>query len=226
MPDRDSTAVLYAQLARLGKAVASPSRVELLDLLCQGERSVEALARATSMSVTNTSQHLQTLKAARLVDTRREGARIFYRLADDEVCRFLASLRGLARARLAEVEQVVRDTLERPDRLEPVSRAGLLERMRDGDVVVLDVRPTEEYTAGHIPGAISIPLAELEQHLDSLPRGSEIVAYCRGPLCVLAPRAIDLLHTRGFRARRLVEGLPEWRLAGLPVEIGAEPARP
>ncbi len=223
MSDRDVTAALYEQLARIGKAVASPGRVELLDLLCQGERSVEALARTSGMSVTNTSQHLQTLKAARLVDTRREGARIFYRLAGDEVCRFLASLRGLARARLAEVEQAVRDTLEHPDRLEPVSRAELLERMRGGDVVVLDVRPSEEYAAGHIPGAISIPLAELEHRLDRLPRGAEIVAYCRGPFCLLAPRAIDLLQASGLRARRLEDGLPEWRLAGLPVEVGAEP---
>jgi rhodanese-related sulfurtransferase/DNA-binding transcriptional ArsR family regulator len=221
MSHADATAALYEQLARIGKAVASPSRVELLDLLCQGERSVDALARTTGMSVTNTSQHLQALKGVRLVETRREGARVFYRLADDEVCRFLAALRALARARLAEVEQVVRDYLESPDRLEPVSRTELLERVQDGDAVVLDVRPADEYAAGHIRGAISIPLAELGRRLDRLPRTAEIVAYCRGPFCLLASEAVEQLREQGFRARRLEDGLPEWRLAGLPVEVGA-----
>ena len=219
---RDPAALLYEQFARIGKAVASPSRVELLDLLCQGERGVDALARATGMSMTNTSQHLQALKSARLVETRREGARIFYRLADEEVCRFLSSLRGLARARLAEVEQVVRDYVEHRGELEPVSRAELLARAEQGEVVVLDVRPAEEYAAGHIPGAVSIPLGDLERRLERLPRAAEIVAYCRGPFCLLASEAVELLRTNGFQARRLEDGLPEWRLAGLPVATGAE----
>jgi len=224
MSHADATAALYEQLARIGKAVASPSRVELLDLLCQGERSVDALARTTGMSVTNTSQHLQALKGIRLVETRREGARVFYRLADDEVCRFLAALRALARARLAEVEQVVRDYLESPDRLEPVSRTELLERVQDGAVVVLDVRPADEYAAGHIPGAISIPLADLGRRLDGVPRTAEIVAYCRGPFCLLASEAVEQLREHGYQARRLEDGVPEWRLAGLPIEVGAEEA--
>jgi len=222
MSHRDATVALYEQFARIGKAVASASRVELLDLLCQGERSVDSLARATGLSVTNTSQHLQALKTARLVETRREGARIFYRPADDEVCRFLASLRVLSRARLFEVEQVVRDYLENPAALEPVSRTELLERAKGDDVVVLDVRPAEEYAGGHIPGAVSIPLAELPGRLDRLPRDAEIVAYCRGPFCLLAAQAVELLGREGFRARRLEDGLPEWRLAGLPVAVGAE----
>jgi len=219
---RDTTVLLYEQLARIGKAVASPSRVELLDLLCQGERSVDALARATGMSVTNTSQHLQALRSARLVETRREGTRVYYRLAGDEVCRFLSSLRVLARARLAEVEQVVRDYLEEPGELEPLTRSELLERAQQGDVLVLDVRPAEEYAAGHIPGAVSIPLGELEQRLERLPREAEIVAYCRGPFCLLASEAVELLRASGFRARRLEDGLPEWRLAGFSVATGEE----
>jgi rhodanese-related sulfurtransferase len=211
---------LYEQFARLGKALASPRRIELLDLLCQGERTVEALAEAARMGVTNTSAHLQVLRQARLVETRREGVKVYYRLADEEVCRFFFALRDLARARLAEVEQVVQDYLEARDELEPVSRQALLERLDRGDVTVLDVRPPEEFAAGHIPGARSVPLPELERRLDELPRDVEVVAYCRGPYCVLAPEALGILRAAGFRARRLEDGFPEWRLAGLPVEVG------
>jgi rhodanese-related sulfurtransferase len=211
---------LYEQFSRLGKALASPRRIELLDLLCQGERTVEALAEAARMGVTNTSAHLQVLRQARLVETRREGVKVYYRLADEEVCRFFFALRDLARARLAEVEQVVRDYLEARDELEPVSRQALLERLGRGDVTVLDVRPPEEFAAGHIPGARSVPLPELERRLDELPRDVEVVAYCRGPYCVLAPEALGILRAAGFRARRLEDGFPEWRLAGLPVEVG------
>lgn len=213
---------LYGQFARIGKAVANPKRIELLDLLCQGERSVEVLAEAARMGVTNTSAHLKVLREARLVDTRKEGTRVFYRLADETVCDFFLSLRDLASGRFAEVEQMTRDYFEARDQLDPVGRTELLARADDGDVIVLDVRPGEEYEAGHIPGAISVPLDELKNRLASLPKDAEIVAYCRGPYCVLAPQAIELLLDHGFRARRLVEGLPEWRQAGLPVAVGRE----
>ena len=220
MRGREVKEALYERFALLGRALASPRRIELLDLLCQGERTVEALAEAARMGVTNTSAHLQVLRRARLVETRREGVRVYYRIADEEVCRFFFALRDLARARLAEVEQVVRDYLEARDELEPVSRQALLERLGRGDVTVLDVRPPEEFAAGHIPGARSVPLPELERRLDELPRDVEVVAYCRGPYCVLAPEALGILRAAGFRARRLEDGFPEWRLAGLPVEVG------
>ena len=220
MGGREVREALYEQFARLGKAVASPRRIELLDLLCQGERTVEGLAKATRMGVTNTSAHLQVLRQARLVETRREGVRVFYRLADEEVCRFFFALRDLGRARLAEVEQVVRDYFDARDELEPVSRESLLHRMEHGEVAVLDVRPVEEYAAGHIPGSASVPLVELQHRLGELPRDVEIVAYCRGPYCVLAPEALTILRASGFRAQRLEDGFPEWRLAGLPVEVG------
>jgi len=213
---------LYEQFARIGKAVANPRRIELLDLLCQGERSVEVLAETAAMGVTNTSAHLRVLREARLVDTRREGNRVFYRLADVTVCDFFVSLRDLASNRFAEVEQMTRDYFEARDRLDPVGRAELLVRANHGDVIVLDVRPGEEYEAGHIPGAISIPLDQLEQRLSGLPRDAEIVAYCRGPYCVLAPQALELLHRHGFRARRLDGGLPEWRQDGRKVAVGKE----
>lgn len=213
---------LYDQFARIGKALSSPRRVELLDLLCQGERSVDALARISGMTVTNTSQHLQALRAARLVETRKEGTKVIYRVADDEVCRFYFALRELACARLAEVEQFMRRYVEGADEYEPVGRAELLERAQRDSIVVLDVRPRDEYASGHIPGAVSIPLEELEDRLASLPRDTEIVAYCRGPYCLLAPQAVEVLRKHGLRARRLEDGLPEWRLAGLPVSVGTE----
>ncbi len=222
MTSRSAKEGLYEQFARIGKAVGNPKRIELVDLLCQGERSVEVLAETASMGVTSTSAHLKVLRDARLVDTRREGTRVFYRLADDAVCEFFFSLRALASDRYAEVDQLMRDYFEARDELDPVGRSELLARVDDGDVIVLDVRPGEEYEAGHIPGAISVPLDELEQKLVSLPKDSEIVAYCRGPYCVLAPQALELLLSHGFRARRLEEGLPEWRQAGLPVAVGKE----
>jgi rhodanese-related sulfurtransferase len=213
---------LYGHFARIGQAVASPKRVELLDLLCQGERTVEALAHASGMGLTNTSAHLQTLRAARVVDTRKEGTRVFYRLADEAVCSFFLGLRDLARMRLAEVERIARDYFEARDALEPVGSQELLGRLRRKEVVLVDVRPKEEYETGHIAGARSIPLDALEGRLGELPLDAEIVAYCRGPYCVLAPQALETLRKRGFRARRLREGFPEWRLAGLPVAVGAE----
>jgi ArsR family transcriptional regulator len=210
---------LYAQFSRLARALGNPKRIELLELLAQAERSVEELATASAMDFANTSAQLQVLSRARLVEGRRQGRRVVYRLADDSVTRFLAALRGLSRDRLAEVEQVARDYFEARDHLEPLSSAELMRRLDDPQTLVIDVRPREEFAAGHIQGALSIPLSELGGRIAELPRSSEIVAYCRGPYCVLAPQAIELLRLAGIRARRLEEGLPEWRLAGLPVEV-------
>ncbi|MGD2136158.1 MAG: metalloregulator ArsR/SmtB family transcription factor [Gemmatimonadales bacterium] len=212
---------IYDQFARLGKAVASPRRLELLDLLCQGPRTVESLARQAGLSLANTSSHLQLLRSARLVETEKHGLYVTYRLADDEVCQFFLSLRRLAETRLAEVERVTREYLEARRLLEPVDRPALIERVRRGEVTVLDVRPSEEYRAGHLPGALSVPLPELEQRLADLPRDRGIVAYCRGPYCVLAVEAVERLRSHGFDAMRLEDGVPDWRARGFEVEVGA-----
>ncbi len=214
---------VYGQLARIGKAVASSPRLELLDLLCQGPRTVEALAREAGLSVANTSQHLRVLHAARLVDARKEGLFVTYRLADQQVCEFYRALRTLAESRLAEIEAIVRQFNDGRESMEAVKKRALLERVRRAEVSVLDVRPPEEYRAGHIPGAVSIPLKELRSHLSKLPRGREIVAYCRGPYCVLAVKAVKLLRARGFRAVRMELGVPEWRAEGFPVTVGEAP---
>src|SRR5437764_12624340 len=211
---------LYEQFARVGKVLGSARRIELLDLLAQGERSVDELAELTGMEVANTSAHLQVLRGARLVETRKAGTRVFYRLAGDEVTGLLVALQRVAQVRLAEVGEVVRAHLADPDELEPIGRDELLERATRGEIVVLDVRPAEEYQAGHIPGAVSIPVEELEARLGELPDGVEVVAYCRGPYCVFAREAVRLLRGRGRAARRLLEGLPGWRLDGLPVACG------
>jgi len=220
MTGREVKDGLYDQFARIGKAVAHPKRIELLDLLCQGERSVEILAGAAALSVTNASAHLKVLRDARLVETRREGTRVYYRLANESVCNMFFAIRDLAAERYAEVEMIVRDYFEARDQLEPVTREELLARTDDGSVLIVDVRPEEEYEAGHIPGAVSIPLKQLEERLAILPSDAEIVAYCRGPYCVLAPQALQLLRQHGYQARRLQDGLPEWRRAGLSVEVG------
>lgn len=216
---------VYQQLARLGKALAAPRRLELLDLLCQGPRTVEALAAQAALSVANASQHLQVLRAARLVAADKKGTFVEYRLADEQVCRFFHSLRGLAEARLVEVEQVRRAYLEERRALEPVAGTELLRRVREGEVTLLDVRPAEEYRAGHIPGARSVPLTELRRRLRELPKGREVVAYCRGPYCVMAIDAVELLRRRGFRAQRMDEGVVEWRARGLRIEAEAVEAR-
>ena len=221
MTGREAKDALYAQFSRIAKAASNPRRIELLELLDQVERSVEELSAATGMDFSNTSAQIQVLSRARLVESRRQGKRVFYRLADQGVSRFLAELRDLSRQRLAEVEQVVRDYFEARDELEPLAPAELLQRIQLGETLVLDVRPREEYDAGHIPGAVSLPLAEVKKRLGELPRGADIVAYCRGPYCVLAPQAVEILRAAGFRARRMAVGLPEWRLANLPVEAGA-----
>ena len=215
-------ATLNEQFARIAKAIAHPKRVELLDLLAQSERSVDALAAATRLGMTTASAHLQALRRAHLVSTRRSGTRVFYRLAGDDISGLLAALRAVAGARLAEVAQLEHDYFAARDELEPISRDELLARARDGDVVVVDVRPALEYAAGHIPGAVSVPLDELADRLDDLPADREVIAYCRGPYCVLAPEAVVALRARGRQARRLADGFPEWRLAGLPVAAGQE----
>jgi rhodanese-related sulfurtransferase len=206
---------LFEQFARVGKALANPHRLELLDLLAQGERTVEDLAREAGMSVANTSRHLQELRAARLV----EGLYGYYRLADERVFAAWRAIRDLGEARLAEIDRLVGTYLTDRDSLEAVCAEELLAKMREEGVVVLDVRPEEEYRSGHIPGARSVPVERLEAYLEEIPRDREVVAYCRGPYCVFSDEAVALLRSRGYRARRLQEGLPDCRAAGLPVEM-------
>ncbi|MBI2842272.1 MAG: metalloregulator ArsR/SmtB family transcription factor [Armatimonadetes bacterium] len=209
---------IYEQFARISKALSSPKRLELLDLLCQAERSVELLAKLTGLSVANASQHLQVLRSARLIEAEKQGLFVIYRLADEQVRDLLYALRGLAEKRLTEIEHTTRQFLENHPGLEPVDRDTLRERVRSGAVTLIDVRPTEEYLAGHIQGARCIPLDELEKHLDRLPKDQEIVAYCRGPYCVLAVEAVERLRARGFKAFRLEDGVYEWQLLGLPID--------
>jgi rhodanese-related sulfurtransferase len=221
-PNRLFKDAIYGQFARIGKAVSSPKRLELLDLLCQGERTVEVLAKESGLTVANASQHLQVLRAARLVEAEKEGLFVIYRLADQSVCEFFRSMRVLAESRLAEVEQIKRRFLEGREGMEPVDRDALLELVREGAVTVLDVRPVEEYNAGHISGALSIPLKELQLHLTQLPRNQEIVAYCRGPYCVLSIQAVEMLRAKGFHAVRLEEGIQDLRAMGFPIAVNEE----
>ena len=220
MSQREFKDTLYRQFARIGHALASPKRIELLDLLTQGERTVERLAEQSATPVKNTSAHLRDLHHARLVETRREGTYIHYRLADDGVAEFVRSFQDLARRRLAEVEQVARLYLDDRDELEPVTLAELRKLMRDDLVTVIDVRPRDEFEAGHIPGAVSIPVPELKRRAAALPKRKEIIAYCRGPYCVYSLEAVHLLRKQGFRARRAGRGFPEWRSSGFPVALG------
>jgi rhodanese-related sulfurtransferase len=210
-PAAPLTSAVYEQIARVGQAAASPSRLELLDVLSQGPRTVEALARQTGLTVATTSHHLQVLRRARLVDAEKAGLYVTYRLADPQVGAFLLELRRLAESRLAEIEHVTRQYLEGRGAMEPVDNEELLRRVRAGEATLIDVRPPEEYAAGHIPGAISIPLAELPKRLRELRKHREVVAYCRGPYCVMALDAVDLLRKKGFRAHRLEHGVPDWR---------------
>ncbi len=213
---------IYEMLTRIGKAVASPRRLELLDLLCQAPRTVEELARQANLSVANTSQHLQIMRSARLVESEKVGLYVTYRVANDQVGEFFRSLQHLAQSRLAEIDRLTHDYLQEKGQLEAVDRSALIERVRSGDVTVLDVRPPEEFRAAHIPGALSVPLSELESRLADLPREREIVAYCRGPYCVLAIEAVARLRANGFDAVRLEEGVPDWRARGFEVEVGYE----
>jgi rhodanese-related sulfurtransferase len=211
---------IYEQFARIGKAVAAPKRLELLELLSQGPRTVEALAEQASLSVANASQHLQVLRAARLVDADKKGLYVEYRLADEQVGTFLRELRGLAEARLAELDQVTTAYMTERGAMEPVGGDELIRRVRSGEVTVVDVRPVEEFRAGHIPGALSIPITELRKRLAELPKRREIVAYCRGPYCVMAIEAVELLRKKGFRAQRIEQGVVDWRARGWRLETG------
>lgn len=219
-PGRQFKDAIYEQFSRIGKAVSSPKRLELLDLVCQGEKTVETLSRETGLSIANTSQHLQTLKAARLVKAEKEGLYVKYRPAEKMVCEFFRSMRVLAEHRLAEVEMIKRRFLKGKAGMEPVSRDDLLKRVVEGGVTVLDVRPVEEFRTGHIPGALSVPLNHLKEILAKLPVDQEIVAYCRGPYCVLSIQAVEALLGKGFNATRLEESIQDWCAMGLPVEIG------
>lgn len=223
MAARDFKNALYPQFARIGHAVASPKRIELLDLLSQGEKTVEALAEHSATPLKNTSAHLRVLRQARLVETRRDGTYVHYRLAGGEVAGFLSSLQELGRQRLAEVEGLVATYLQGRDELRPVTLAQLRSLLREGAVTVIDVRPRDEFDAGHIPGALSMPLPELKRRLRDLPKRSEVVAYCRGPYCVYALEAVEWLRRRGYRARRVAIGLTEWRARGYPT--AASPSR-
>jgi rhodanese-related sulfurtransferase len=218
---RDFKDALYAQFARIGHAVSTPKRIELLDLLGQAERTVADLARWTETPIKNTSAHLRALRSAGLVETRKEGAHVVYRLADERVHEFVRQLQALAHARLADVERVTQLYLDGRDELEAVSARELERRMRAGDVTVIDVRPREEYEAGHIPGALSAPIDQLKRGRAGPPKAREVVAYCRGRYCVYAMEAVTLLRKRGYRARRLVDGLPGWREEGRRSVAGA-----
>lgn len=225
LTNRQYKNLIWDQFARMAKGLASPRRLELLDLLAQGPRTVEALAQLAGLSVANASQHLQVLKGAALVTTERQGTYVTYRLAAPEVEDLLGNLRHLAEAQIAEVAHLTRTFLGERHLLEPVDQDLLMERVRTGEVTVLDVRPLEEYQAGHIPGALSVPLPELKQRLARIPKNREVVAYCRGPYCVLAVEAVALLQTRGFQAHRLEAGVPDWRACGHPVAVGGDPSR-
>jgi rhodanese-related sulfurtransferase len=221
MGDRVAKDALFDGFAEVAKALSNGRRSELVDVLAQGERHVEELAADIDQSVANTSFHLRTLAAAGLVTTRREGTRIYYRLTSDRVAELWSALRDVAAAHLAELDDLAAAYLGDRSRLEEVGHAELAERIATGDVIVLDVRPAAEYAAGHIAGARSIPVEQLADSLKSIPRGVDVVAYCRGPYCVMADDAVRLLRRRGRRARRLAEGFPEWRRANLPVETSA-----
>lgn len=214
---RDFKDRLYGEFARIGKALASPHRLEILDVLAQGERTVESLASETGLSIANASRHLQQLRQAQLVQARREGLFVHYRLAGREVVSLVVALRHTAEQHLAEVDRVVRDFLGERDDFEPVTPDELSRRMTNGEVVVLDVRPEQEYAAGHIAGAHSVPVSDISAHLAELPHEKEYVAYCRGPYCVYADEAVAVLRANGLKAQRLTEGYPEWWLSGRPV---------
>jgi rhodanese-related sulfurtransferase/DNA-binding MarR family transcriptional regulator len=218
MSSKNVKALLFAEFARVSKALGSGNRLELLEFLAQGERSVDALAKLSGLSVANTSRHLQVLRQAGLVAARKEGLFVFYSVSGTGVITLLSSLQEVAQHNVAEVTRLVDTYLTSKDSLEPVSTNELVARLRNGLVTVVDVRPKEEYAAGHLPGAINIPLADFEKNLKTLPRDREIVAYCRGPFCLLSFEAVAQLRKKGLNARRLETGFPEWKVAGLPVE--------
>jgi rhodanese-related sulfurtransferase len=209
---------VFAQLARIGNALSSPVRLELLELLAQGERSVDQLSTLTGTTVANASQHLQKLKQAGLIEGRKQGLFMFYRVSGDDVVRMLSAVSLVGEARISDIERIVRQYFTAKDEFEPVAPRELLERARKSLVTVLDVRPPQEFAAGHVPGAVNIPIEELARRLRELPKGKEVIAYCRGPFCLMSFDAMQLLRKKGFKARRLRDGMPEWRMSGLPVE--------
>lgn len=209
---------VYAQLARVGKALGHANRLELLEFVAQGPRSVEELANMARLSVANASKHLQELRGAGLVRARKEGLRVYYEVAGPDVVDLLAALREVAETRLAEVDQLLRTYVTARDDLEPIPGSELLRRAKLGLVTVLDVRPPEEFAAGHLPGAINMPVEDIARRLKQLPKSREVIAYCRGPYCLMSVDAVALLRKKGFKARRLEDGFPEWKAAGLPVE--------
>jgi rhodanese-related sulfurtransferase/predicted transcriptional regulator len=221
-PNRRFKDKIYEQFARIGKAVSSPKRLELLDLICQGPRTVEILAKESSLTVANTSRHLHVLRGAGLIESHKNGLYVTYQITDLTVCEFFRSMRLLAEKRLADIEQITRRFLDGRVGLEAVDSEELIERVRSKSVMVIDVRPAEEFQAGHIPGAISVPLKELESRLAEFPQNKEIVAYCRGPYCVLAIQAVEALNAKGYRAVRLEDSVQDWRARGLDVAIGWE----
>ena len=224
MSSHTAAGTVRAALAEVAKALAHEHRVELIEQLAQGPRSVEALAERAGLSFANASQHLRQLRGAGLVSTQREGKRVVHRLADEaerDIVSLLGALRHVAEHAVASMERIVTAYFRARDELEPVAAKELLTRLRRGDVVILDVRPEDEYGLGHLPGALNIPLRQLEQRIAELPREQEIIAYCRGPYCVLSFEAVAELRTRGFKVRRLENGFPEWKAAGLPIEVAA-----
>ena len=224
MSSRTAAGTVRAALAEVAKALAHEHRVELIEQLAQGPRSVEALAERVGLSLANASQHLQQLRRSGLVNTQRNGKRVVYRLADDvetDIVSLLGALRHVAEHAVASMERIVATYFRARDELEPVAATELLARLRGGDVVILDVRPEDEYGLGHLPGALNVPLRQLEQRLSELPRKREVIAYCRGPYCVLSFEAVAALRARGFRVRRFEAGFPEWKAAGLPIEVVA-----
>jgi rhodanese-related sulfurtransferase/DNA-binding transcriptional ArsR family regulator len=222
-PKRRVKALLYEQVATISKAVASPKRLELIELLCQSEKTVETLAEQAQISVKLASAHLRQLKSARLVASRRDGKYVYYRLIDDTVADFWVGLRQLAEERLLELQQGLTQLAGGERGLEPLDRRAILEKARRGEIVILDVRPEEEFQASHLPFARSMPLAELRRRLKELPRSKPVVAYCRGPFCLMAGEAVELLRKKGFRAQRLEDGVAEWRSRGLPLTTEGEP---
>jgi len=218
MKAREFKDLIFQQFANIATAFSSPKRLEIIDILEQGEKDVETLSNQISATFANTSRHLQILKNVRLVESRRDGVRIYYRLADEKVFNCWKGLQSLAENRVAEIREVLKKFLDERDAMNAMSKEELWSHLKSNDVIVLDVRPEEEFASGHIPGAISIPLSELRERLNEIPLDHEVVAYCRGPYCVLAPEAIKILHEEGYDATRLAEGLPEWREAGFLVE--------
>jgi rhodanese-related sulfurtransferase/predicted transcriptional regulator len=221
MSSSSAKRALYAQFAAVAKAMAHEHRLELLELVAQGERSVETLAERSGLSFANASQHLQHLRRAGLVTTRRQAKFVLYRLADDAVLDMVAAMQNVAQRNVGEVERILRSYFRERDELEPVSRAELMQRMKQGLVTVLDVRPEDEFALGHLPGACNVPLSGLKRWLSKLDRKTEIVAYCRGPYCVMSFEAVAQLRKLGYKARRLQDGLPEWKAAGLPIETSS-----